>query len=290
MAHHQLAHRHERKAQGSFRRCPGTGRRRTIPADQGQRPTTSTRGRGLAYRRTQDVGREETLSRQPAGEDRPAHLSNHHQGALDLRAGAPADERRTRSRPLRGTILARPSPSCAYDDDRLRLPPTSSARNSKTGKKESTGRRLSQLCPPYATPSSNSSFDYRRSDARIVENGFATSGGVSKSAKVVLVSAVRARAVVARCSIPRVTRHSKAKRRPQSICAPEALMIGAHFASSAAMKAAAFCGELPGVGSMPASCRRWITAASASARFMASLSRSTIGCGVPAGARIAFQV
>src|SRR5262249_49174673 len=188
MAHHQLAHRHERKAQGSFRRCPGTGRRRTIPADQGQRPTTSTRGRGLAHRRTQDVGREEPLSRQPAGEDRPAHLSNHHQGALDLRAGAPADERRTRSRPLRGTILARPSPSCAYDDDRLRLPPTSSARNSKTGKKESTGRRLSQLCPPYATPSSNSSFDYRRSDARIVENGFATSGGVSKSAKVVLAS------------------------------------------------------------------------------------------------------
>src|SRR5262245_43400262 len=49
------------------------------------------------------------------------------------------------------------------------------------------GRRLSQLCPPYATPSSNSSLDYRRSDARIVESGFATSGGLSKSAKVVLV-------------------------------------------------------------------------------------------------------
>jgi len=49
------------------------------------------------------------------------------------------------------------------------------------------GRRLSQLCPPYATPSSNSSLDYRRSDARIVENGFATSGGLSESAKVVLV-------------------------------------------------------------------------------------------------------
>jgi hypothetical protein len=48
------------------------------------------------------------------------------------------------------------------------------------------GRRLNQLCPPYATPSSNSSLDYRRSDARIVENGFATTGGVSKSAKVVL--------------------------------------------------------------------------------------------------------
>src|SRR5262249_55931935 len=63
----------------------------------------------------------------------------------------------------------------------------SPARNSKAGKKESTGRRLSQLCPPYATPSSNASLDHRRSDARIVENGFATSGGVSKSAKVVLV-------------------------------------------------------------------------------------------------------
>src|SRR5262249_51262715 len=48
------------------------------------------------------------------------------------------------------------------------------------------GRRLNQLYPPYATPSSNSSLDYRRSDARIVENGFATTGGVSKSAKVVL--------------------------------------------------------------------------------------------------------
>src|SRR5215831_20849654 len=48
------------------------------------------------------------------------------------------------------------------------------------------GRRLSQLCPPYATPSSNSSLDYRRSDARIVENGFAASSGVNKSAKVVL--------------------------------------------------------------------------------------------------------
>ena len=60
-------------------------------------------------------------------------------------------------------------------------------RRLAAGKKESMGRRLSQLCPPYATPSSNSSLDYRRSDARIVENGFATSGGLSKSAKVVLV-------------------------------------------------------------------------------------------------------
>src|SRR5262249_62431942 len=40
--------------------------------------------------------------------------------------------------------------------------------------------------PPCATPFSNFSLDYRRSDARIVENGFAASSGVSKSAKVVL--------------------------------------------------------------------------------------------------------
>jgi SRSO17 transposase len=38
----------------------------------------------------------------------------------------------------------------------------------KRENKESTGRRLSQLCPPCVTRSSNSSLDYRRSDARIV--------------------------------------------------------------------------------------------------------------------------
>src|SRR3989442_258852 len=106
---------------------------------------------------------------------------------MDLRAGSPAAERRTRSRSFRGTILPSPTPSCAHDDDRVRLPPASPPRNSKAGKKESTGRRPSRLCQPCATPSSNSSLDYRRGDARIAENGFATSSGVNKSAKVVLV-------------------------------------------------------------------------------------------------------
>src|ERR1700732_1425077 len=186
MAHHQLAQRHERKAKGSFCCCPRAGCRRTTAADPGQRSATSAWGGGLAHRRTQDVRREEILSRQPAGEDRPAHLSRHHQGTLDLRAGSPAAERRTRSRSLRGAILARASPSRAYDNDRLRLPPAPPSRNSEAEKKESTARRLSQLCPPCATQSSNSSLDCRRSDARIVENGCAPSGGVSKSAKVVL--------------------------------------------------------------------------------------------------------
>src|SRR6187397_2813849 len=187
MAEHQLAYRHQRKAQGAFRRRPCAHSRRTATADQGQGPATSARGGGLAHRRTQVVGREEILSRQPAGKNGPAHLGGHHQGAMDLRAGSPAAERRTRSRSLRGTILARPSPSCANDDDRICLPPASPPFNSKAGKKESTGHRPSPLYQPCATPSSNSSLNYRRSDARIAENGFATSSGVSESAKVVLV-------------------------------------------------------------------------------------------------------
>src|SRR3981189_115638 len=84
--------------------------------------------------------------------------------------------------------MARPSPSRAHDDDRLRLPPASSPQNSEGVKKESTVHRLSQLCPPCATPSSKSSLDHRRSVARIAENGFAANTGVSESAKVVLVS------------------------------------------------------------------------------------------------------
>src|SRR5262249_43271227 len=56
----------------------------------------------------------------------------------------------------------------------------------RRGKKNQWAAAPANFAPPYATPSSNSSLDYRRSDARIVENGFATSGGLSESAKVVL--------------------------------------------------------------------------------------------------------
>jgi SRSO17 transposase len=56
-------------------------------------------------------------------------------------------------------------------------------------KKETTGRR-NQPCRPCGTPSSNSSLDRHRVDARIAENGFAASGGMSKSAKVVLARRV----------------------------------------------------------------------------------------------------
>src|SRR5262249_26075397 len=159
MAEHQLAQRHERKTQGAFCCCPGTGRRRTAAADRRQRSATSARGGGLAHRRTQDLGREEILSRQPTSKDRPAQLSGHHKGAVGLRAGSPADEGSTGPGSLRGTILARPSPSRADDDDRLRLPATPPPRNGRAKKKKPPPPRLSQPCPPCATPSSNSSLD-----------------------------------------------------------------------------------------------------------------------------------
>ena len=94
-------------------------------------------------------------------------------------------------KPSGSNILAGSAPSSPHDDDRLRFPPTSPARNSKTGKKESTGRRLNRPCRPCATPSPNSSLGYHRNDARIAESGFATSSGVSKSAKVVLAQRLR---------------------------------------------------------------------------------------------------
>ena len=141
---------------------------------RGQGPPTPPRRRGLAHRRAQDIWREEILPRQPAGEHRSAHPGGDHQGAVDLRASPPAAERRTWPRSLRGTIVARASSSCTDDNDRLRVPPASPPCSSKAGKKESTARHLSQPCQPCATPSSNSSLNHRRSDARIVEDGSAS--------------------------------------------------------------------------------------------------------------------
>src|SRR5262249_61984584 len=67
-------------------------------------------------------------------------------------------------------------------------PPPRPPQNNRAEKNNQRAPPPSHLPPPSATPSSNSSLDSRRSDARIVENGFATSGGLSKSAKVVLAS------------------------------------------------------------------------------------------------------
>src|SRR3974377_956055 len=117
---------------------------------------------------------------------------------MGLRAGSTGTERKTWSRSLRGTILAGSSSSRAHDNDRLRLPPASPPRSSKTEKKESADRPLNQLCPPFATLSSNSSLDYRRTDASNADDGFAASPCVSESAKVVLFAISRGGGVAGR--------------------------------------------------------------------------------------------
>src|SRR6516164_7008254 len=109
--------------------------------------------------------------------------------------------------------MARSSPSCAHDDDRLRLPAASPSRSNSAEKKEPTDPRLSQLCSPYVTPSSSSSLEHHRSDARIVENGFAASSGVSKSAKVVLSPRAPGRRVTDRCTPPLRTSDGRVKGR-----------------------------------------------------------------------------
>jgi hypothetical protein len=53
-------------------------------------------------------------------------------------------------------------------------------------KKESTDRRLSLACRPYATPSSISFFDHYLRNAHTAEDEAVKNSGVGKSAKVVL--------------------------------------------------------------------------------------------------------
>jgi hypothetical protein len=173
MAENQLAHRHERKAQGSFRRCPGAGRRRTTTADQGQGPTTSAPRRGLAHRRTQDVGRQEILSRQPASEDwvcEQAHQQMKEELGLDHFEGQSWQglHRHALMTMIAYAFLQHPRLATARREKRINGPPPQ------------------PTLPAVRHAASNSSLDYRLSDARIVENGFAASSGVSKSAKVVL--------------------------------------------------------------------------------------------------------
>src|SRR5947209_5166718 len=66
--------------------------------------------------------------------------------------------------------MARSASPRPDDDDCLRLPATSSPRIRGAEKKESTGLRLNQPCPPYVTPSSISSFGRRLSSAHIAES------------------------------------------------------------------------------------------------------------------------
>src|SRR4051812_15243623 len=68
-------------------------------------------------------------------------LLGNHQGEMDLRAGPPTAERRTRFRSLRGAILARPSPSCSC------LPPAFAAFQQQGGKKGINGPPPQPILP-----------------------------------------------------------------------------------------------------------------------------------------------
>src|SRR5271154_3982300 len=82
--------------------------------------------------------------------------------------------------------MARPTPSCAHDYARLRLPSASSPQKSEAGKKEPTDHRLNRACQPCVTPSSRSSLDRHLNVARTAEDGCEQKSSVNKSAKVVL--------------------------------------------------------------------------------------------------------
>src|SRR5437899_12576853 len=106
---------------------------------------------------------------------------------MGLRTGSSTAERGAWPRSLRGTIVARPTPSRAHDNDCLCLPAASTSHQSEAGKKESPDHHLNPACQPCAEPSSISSFDCRLINARTADNGSAQNGSTNKSAKVVLV-------------------------------------------------------------------------------------------------------
>ena len=130
------------------RRTAGWGPRRCAG-----RPRRPVRRGGLARRRASLVGREEVLPRQSAARHAAEAPRRRGQGALGVRAGAPADEERTRPRPLRGPILAGSPPARAHEHDRLAVPAIPPPRGGKAGKKEpDAGRRRdhrSRACPPF---------------------------------------------------------------------------------------------------------------------------------------------
>ena len=96
----QLAPRHKRSNVGTLRRCECAGRRRVEATHPRHGRPTHARRRGMADRRTSRQRRAQILPLEPARRHAPQGARQHHQGAVDLRAGASATEGRTRSRSL----------------------------------------------------------------------------------------------------------------------------------------------------------------------------------------------
>ena len=134
---------------------------------------------------TAHPGRRNTIS-PTCPPDGPPQLSCDDQGTMDLRAGSSTVEGGTRSRSLRGKILARPSSSCADGDDCLRVPPTSPAQKSEAEKKNQR--------PAPSTDVASRSPRHRRPHHAIKSSAMSVlpildqrrKSSVSKSAKVVL--------------------------------------------------------------------------------------------------------
>jgi hypothetical protein len=117
--------------------------------------------------------------------DEARRTSRHHQGTMDLRTGASAVERKLgldhfEGRSWQGLHRHALMTMIAYAFLQHR-------HLTQVGrKKESTDRRLSLACRPYATPSSISFFDHYLSNAHTAEDEAVKNSGVGKSAKVVL--------------------------------------------------------------------------------------------------------
>src|SRR5215207_1120682 len=130
-----LAARHQGAAEGALRRGPRAGGRR---ARGGARPAPAWRG-GVARLRGARRGRAQVPPHQPPGRCAAPDPGRHDQGPLGARADAPADEERTRPRPLRGPRLARSAPPRPAVPDRLRLPAAPAARGERIVRRRNAG-------------------------------------------------------------------------------------------------------------------------------------------------------
>ena len=146
VAHARLAEGNQGTLEGPLRRRPRARRRRTAATDRRQGYAAYARRRGLARRRAARLRRANAISRTC-----PRKPASRHWPRRSRRAGSASrlisNEGRTRPRPLRRPLMARSSPPCADDHDRIRLPSASSLGRCKTkgksprqrGKKVSAG-------------------------------------------------------------------------------------------------------------------------------------------------------
>ena len=126
--------------------------------------------RGLACRRAEIDRGAEVLCIQPASRDHAQEARGHHQGEVDLRAGASATQGGTRPRPFRRPILDRITPTCPDDHDRLRLSSIPPPQGSGAEKKESEDHLHNPVCRPSGGPFSTYSHDPNLCDVLIVKD------------------------------------------------------------------------------------------------------------------------